>query len=79
MSKEHIVNIKEDIQWMEDHDLQDNYYVCSKDGKCIRSVMLNHEQWFEVDQEPLMYGCYEFSSKSLAECCEFVGVLYFNQ
>jgi hypothetical protein len=37
----------------------------------IRMTEVNGEVWFEVDQEPLLNGCYLFSSNSLKETLDW--------
>ena len=47
-------------------DYKDIYVSLGK-SCAIRVTKTNGEIWFELDQEPLMEGCYLFSSQDLKE------------
>ena len=50
--------------WLLDYN---NLYIDLGDTYSIRVTKDDGEVWFEVDQEPLLNGCYLFSSNSLKE------------
>ena len=50
--------------WLLDYD---NLYINLGDTYSICITKVNGEVWFEVDQSPLLDGCYLFSSNSLKE------------
>ena len=50
--------------WQLDYN---NLYIDLNDTHAIRITKVNSEVWFEVDQEPLLNGCYLFSSQDLKE------------
>ena len=54
--------------WLLDHN---NLYISLGDTYSIRVTKVNGEVWFEVDQEPLLNGCYLFSSNSLKEALDW--------
>ena len=48
-----------------------NLYIGLGDTYSIRVTKVNGEVWFEVDQEPLLNGCYLFSSQDLKETLDW--------
>ena len=50
--------------WLLDYN---NLYIDLGDTYSIRVTKVRGAVWFEVDQEPLLNGCYLFSSNSLKE------------
>lgn len=50
--------------WLLDYN---NLYMYLGDTYSIRVTKIKGVVWFEVDQEPLLDGCYLFSSNSLKE------------
>ena len=50
--------------WQLDYN---NLYINLGDTYTIRVTKVNGEVWFEVDQSPLLDGCYLFSSNNLKE------------
>ena len=70
-----IININETLKrvqrnfWRLDYN---DLYIYLNDKYSIRVVKLRGEVWFELDQIPLMTGCYLFSSKDLKEVFDWV-------
>ena len=54
--------------WQLDYN---NLYIDLGDTYTIRITKINGEVWFEVDQEPLLDGCYLFSSQDLKETLDW--------
>ena len=74
-----VVNIEMEMRWLRDHGLCDGYTLLRHKDGIIRSVVINACQWFEVDTEPCMAGCYVYSSNRLSDCCEYLGIPYYNK
>ena len=72
MSK--LINIDDELMyvlknyWQLDYN---NLYVNLWDTYAIRVIKVNGEVWFEVDQSPLLDGCYLFSSQDLKETLDW--------
>ena len=54
--------------WLLDYN---NLYIDLGDTYSIRVTKVNGGVWFEVDQSPLLDGCYLFSSNSLKEALDW--------
>ena len=54
--------------WLLDYN---NLYINLGDIYSIRVTKVNGEVWFEVDQSPLLNGCYLFSSNSLKDALDW--------
>ena len=54
--------------WQLDYN---NLYIDLDDTCSIRITKVNGEVWFEVDQAPLLEGCYLFSSQDLKETLDW--------
>lgn len=54
--------------WQLDYN---NLYINLGDTYVIRVTKVNGEVWYEVDQEPLLDGCYLFSSQDLKETLDW--------
>ena len=54
--------------WQLDYN---NLYINLGDTYTIRVTKVNGEVWFEVDQSPLIDGCYLFSSQDLKETLDW--------
>ena len=54
--------------WQLDYN---NLYINLGDTYSIRITKVNGGVWFEVDQSPLLDGCYLFSSNSLKEALDW--------
>ena len=54
--------------WLLDYN---NLYINLGDTYSIRITKVNGGVWFEVDQEPLLNGCYLFSSNSLKDALDW--------
>ena len=54
--------------WLLDYN---NLYINLGDTYSIRITKVKGAVWFEVDQEPLLDGCYLFSSNSLKETLDW--------
>jgi hypothetical protein len=54
--------------WLLDYN---NLYIDLGDTYSIRITKVNGGVWFEVDQEPLLDGCYLFSSNSLKDALDW--------
>ena len=54
--------------WQLDYN---NLYIGLGDTYSIRVTKVNGEVWFEVDQSPLLNGCYLSSSNSLKEVLDW--------
>ena len=48
-----------------------NLYINLGHTYAIRVTKFNGEVWYEVDQEPLLDGCYLFSSQDLKETLDW--------
>lgn len=48
--------------------LYDVLYINISDDYAIRVVKYGSEIWFEVDSEPMMIGCYVYSTNDLKDC-----------
>ena len=54
--------------WQLDYN---NLYIDLGNTYAIRITKVKGEVWFEVDQEPLLDGCYLFSSQDLKETLDW--------
>ena len=54
--------------WLLDYN---NLYIGLGDIYSIRVTKVKGAVWFEVDQEPLLKGCYLFSSNNLKEALDW--------
>ena len=54
--------------WQLDYN---NLYINLGDTYTIRVTKVNGEVWFEVDQSPLLDGCYLFSSQDFKETLDW--------
>ena len=54
--------------WQLDYN---NLYIGKKKKNNIRVTKVKGEVWFEVDQSPLLDGCYLFSSNNLKETLDW--------
>ena len=54
--------------WLLDYN---NLYIDLGDTYSIRVTKVKGGVWFEVDQEPLLNGCYLFSSNSLKDALDW--------
>lgn len=50
----------------------DNLYIKISNRYSIRITKAKNEIWFELDQEPLMDGCYIYSSNNLKDVFDFI-------
>ena len=72
MSK--LINIDSELKhisknsWKLDYN---NLYIDLGDTYAIRITKVSGEVWFEVDQAPLLDGCYLFSSQDLKETLDW--------
>lgn len=69
-----LINIESELKnislkcWQLDYN---NLYIGLGDTYSIRVTKVNGEVWFEVDQSPLLNGCYLFSSNNLKETLDW--------
>ena len=69
-----LINIESELKnisknyWQLDYN---NLYIGLGDTYSIRITKVNGGVWFEVDQSPLLDGCYLFSSNSLKEALDW--------
>ena len=54
--------------WLLDYN---NLYIDLGDTYAIRVIKVKGDVWFEVDQSPLLDGCYLFSSSGLKETLDW--------
>ena len=54
--------------WLLDYN---NLYIYLGDTHSVRVTKVNGAVWFEVDQSPLLNGCYLFSSNNLNETLDW--------
>ena len=72
------VDVNSEVSWMIVRGDIDGYLIYSSQSKSIVARRFdNHEIWYEVYVD-YMSNCYDFSSQSLVECCEWLGVSYYN-
>ena len=77
------VDVKSEVSWMIVRGDIDGYLIYSSQSKSIVARRFdNHEIWYEVYTSIVyadhMKHYYDFSSQSLVECCEWLGVSYYN-
>ena len=69
-----LINIDSELKhilknyWQLDYN---NLYMDLDNTYAIRITKVNGVVWFEVDQEPLLDGCYLFSSQDLKETLDW--------
>lgn len=71
------ININEELAWLRHYYFNGVIYRDVVNNKYIGVVRLDdHSMWFECFNHP--EGSYVFSSQSLVDCCEWLGVPYYN-
>ena len=69
-----LINIEAELKnisknyWQLDYN---NLYIGLGDTYSIRITKVKGEVWFEVDQSPLLDGCYLFSSNNLKDALDW--------
>lgn len=72
------INVNEEMKWLKNHYFNGLIYRDVKNAKFIGVVRLkDHSIWFECFDE-LETDTYSYSSQSLVDCCEYLGIPYYN-
>ena len=75
-----IIDIKSEVDWLKCRGDIDEYFLYSNTvtNKFIVARRFdNHQIWYECFDNG-EYSDYSFSSQSLVECCEWLGLNYYN-
>lgn len=66
-----IISVDEELDKIQNNLWRLNYddlYINLTNGYAIRVTKNKSEMWFEVDSEPMMTGCYIYTTNNLKDC-----------